>query len=155
MIERTPEDLLKTVYLCINRVSLSSRSPVADCADKRWLPSLQLAPEYESIELGIGESLLMKAIGESCGRTLAQVKAEYKKIGDLGEVAFNSRTRQKTLFKTKPLTVKGVFDELKKVAKTSGKDVRRLRPFLRLQRWGADLIGPDVRENRVKGARSA
>lgn len=65
----------------------------------------------------------MKAIGESCGRTLAQVKAEYKKIGDLGEVAFNSRTRQKTLFKSKPLTVRGVFDELKKVAKTSGKDV--------------------------------
>ncbi|GAA5962647.1 hypothetical protein JCM8115_005905 [Rhodotorula mucilaginosa] len=100
VIEKTPEDLLKTVYLCINR----------------------LAPEYESIELGIGESLLMKAIGESCGRTLAQVKAEYKKIGDLGEVAFNSRTRQKTLFKSKPLTVRGVFDELKKVAKTSGKD---------------------------------
>ena len=70
----------------------------------------------------------MKAIGESCGRTLAQVKAEYKKIGDLGEVAFNSRTRQKTLFKSKPLTVRGVFDELKKVAKTSGKDVRRSVP---------------------------
>ncbi|GAA5997656.1 uncharacterized protein JCM10292_001003 [Rhodotorula paludigena] len=100
VIEKTPEDLLKTVYLCINR----------------------LAPEYESLELGIGESLLMKAIGESCGRTLAQVKAEYKKIGDLGEVAFNSRTRQKTLFKSKPLVVRGVFDELKKVAKTSGKD---------------------------------
>lgn len=70
----------------------------------------------------------MKAIGESCGRTLAQVKAEYKKIGDLGEVAFNSRTRQKTLFKSKPLVVRGVFDELKKVAKTSGKDVRLLLP---------------------------
>ncbi|KPV73055.1 uncharacterized protein RHOBADRAFT_38714 [Rhodotorula graminis WP1] len=100
VIQKTPDDLLKSVYLCINR----------------------LAPEYESLELGIGESLLMKAIGESCGRTLAQVKAEYKKIGDLGEVAFNSRTRQKTLFKSKPLTVRGVFDELKKVAKTSGKD---------------------------------
>ncbi|TNY17412.1 DNA ligase [Rhodotorula diobovata] len=98
VIEKTPEDLLKSVYLCINR----------------------LAPEYESLELGIGESLLMKAIGESCGRSLAQVKAEYKKIGDLGEVAFNSRTRQKTLFKSKPLTVRQVFDELKKVAKTSG-----------------------------------
>lgn len=97
----------------------------------------------------------MKAIGESCGRTLAQVKAEYKKIGDLGEVAFNSRTRQKTLFKTKPLTVKGVFDELKKVAKTSGKDVRRMRPFLRLRGWGADSFGSDTRANRAKGARSA
>jgi len=87
-------------------------------------PPAQLAPEYESLELGIGESLLMKAIGESCGRSLAQVKAEYKKIGDLGEVAFNSRTRQKTLFKSKPLTVRQVFDELKKVAKTSGDKVR-------------------------------
>ena len=73
----------------------------------------------------------MKAIGESCGRTLAQVKAEYKKIGDLGEGAVNLRARQKTLFKSKPLTVRGVFDELKKVAKTSGKDVSR-RFFLSL-----------------------
>ncbi|GAA6061516.1 hypothetical protein JCM10212_004506 [Sporobolomyces blumeae] len=98
VIEKTPKDLLRTIYLCINR----------------------LAPEYESLELGIGESLLMKAIGESCGRTLAQVKSEYKDIGDLGEVAQKSRERQKTLFKPKPLTVNKVFDELTKVAKTSG-----------------------------------
>ncbi|BGP20443.1 ATP-dependent DNA ligase Cdc17 [Rhodosporidiobolus nylandii] len=100
VIERTPEDLVKVVYLCINR----------------------LAPEYTSLELGIGEQLLQKAIGESCGRTLAQVKAEYKKVGDLGQVAQDSRTRQKTLFKAKPLTVRGVFGELEKVAKSSGKD---------------------------------
>jgi DNA ligase-1 len=112
VIEKTPEDLLKTVYLCINRARLFRASCRVSILTSH-VP--QLAPEYESIELGIGES---------CGRTLAQVKAEYKKIGDLGEVAFNSRTRQKTLFKSKPLTVKGVFDELKKVAKTSGKDVR-------------------------------
>ncbi|GAA5822608.1 hypothetical protein JCM5353_005502 [Sporobolomyces roseus] len=98
VIEKTPKDLLRTVYLCINR----------------------LAPEYESLELGIGESLLMKAIGESCGRTLAQVKSEYKDIGDLGEVAQKSRERQRTLFKPKPLTVNKVFEELTKVAKTSG-----------------------------------
>ncbi|GAA5877288.1 hypothetical protein JCM8547_002629 [Rhodosporidiobolus lusitaniae] len=100
VIEKTPEDLLKVVYLCINR----------------------LAPEYVSLELGIGESLLQKAIGESCGRTMAQVKSEYKKVGDLGEVAFASRVRQKTLFKAKPLTVRGVFGELEKVARSSGKD---------------------------------
>ncbi|GAA6042912.1 hypothetical protein JCM8097_002767 [Rhodosporidiobolus ruineniae] len=100
VIEKTPQDLLKTVYLCINR----------------------LAPEYESIELGIGESLLMKAIGKACGRTLQQVKDEYKKVGDLGEVAQASRQKQKTLFKPKPLTVVGVFGELRKVASTSGKD---------------------------------
>jgi DNA ligase 1 len=48
---------------------------------------LQLCPDYEGLELGIGESLLMKAICESSGKTLAAVKAEYKKIGDLGMVA--------------------------------------------------------------------
>ncbi|GAA5883042.1 hypothetical protein JCM16303_006806 [Sporobolomyces ruberrimus] len=98
VIERTPKDLLRTVYLCINR----------------------LAPEYESLELGIGESLLMKAIGEACGRTLAQVKSEYKEIGDLGEVAQKSRERQRTLFKPKPLTINKVFEELTRIAKTSG-----------------------------------
>ncbi|GAA5993417.1 hypothetical protein JCM11641_005977 [Rhodosporidiobolus odoratus] len=100
VIDKTPEDLVKVVYLCINR----------------------LAPDFDSIELGIGEQLLQKSIGESFGRTLAQVKAEYKKVGDLGQVALDSRNRQRTLFKSKPLTVKGVFSELEKVAKSSGKD---------------------------------
>jgi len=39
------------------------------------------------VELGIGESLLIKAIGESTGRSLALVKADLKKEGDLGLVA--------------------------------------------------------------------
>lgn len=49
--------------------------------------SLQLSPDYEGIELGIGESLLIKAIGESTGRSLAVIKADLKKEGDLGLVA--------------------------------------------------------------------
>lgn len=39
------------------------------------------------MELGIGESLLIKAIGESTGRGNAIVKADLKKEGDLGLVA--------------------------------------------------------------------
>ena len=42
------------------------------------------------IELGIGESLLIKAIAESTGRTLALIKADLKKEGDLGLVAMVS-----------------------------------------------------------------
>ncbi|KAK4701184.1 DNA ligase 1, partial [Phenoliferia sp. Uapishka_3] len=100
VIEKTPEDLLKAVYLCINR----------------------LCPDYEPLELGIGESILMKAIGESTGRTLAKVKEAYKKDGDLGKVAQDSRKTQATLFKPKPLTLVGVFKALTLIAKTSGKD---------------------------------
>ena len=48
---------------------------------------VQLSPDYEGIELGIGESLLIKAITDSTGRSGAQVKADLKKDGDLGLVA--------------------------------------------------------------------
>ncbi|EIW86741.1 ATP-dependent DNA ligase [Coniophora puteana RWD-64-598 SS2] len=90
--------LLQTVYLCINRLS----------------------PDYIGIELGIGESLLIKAISESTGRSLATVKADLKKEGDLGLVALNSKNSQKTLFKPKPLTLPFVFSKLKEIALSTG-----------------------------------
>lgn len=90
--------LLQSVYLCINRLS----------------------PDYVGVELGIGESLLIKAISESTGRTLATLKAELKKEGDLGLVAMNSKRSQKTLFKPRPLTVPFVFSSLREIALSSG-----------------------------------
>src|SRR6266702_8406432 len=47
----------------------------------------QLSPDYTGIELGIGESLLVKAIGEYTGRSLQLIKADLKKEGDLVLVA--------------------------------------------------------------------
>ena len=47
----------------------------------------QLCPDYEGLELGIGESLLMKAVAESTGRTLKVIQKDYHKTGDLGTVA--------------------------------------------------------------------
>ncbi|KAF9044554.1 ATP-dependent DNA ligase [Hymenopellis radicata] len=93
-----PQSLLQAIYLCINRLS----------------------PDYIGIELGIGESLLIKAIGESTGRSLATIKAELKKEGDLGLVAMNSKNRQKTLAKPKALTIPSVFSNLKEIALTAG-----------------------------------
>ncbi|KAI0724588.1 ATP-dependent DNA ligase [Cerioporus squamosus] len=92
------QSLLQAVYLCINR----------------------LCPDYVGIELGIGESLLIKAISESTGRSMATVKADLKKEGDLGLVAMNSKNSQKTLFKPKPLTLPVVFKNLKEIALSSG-----------------------------------
>lgn len=95
----TPEDLLPTVLLMINK----------------------LAPDYAGIELGIGESLIMKAIGETTGRSLQVIKLDQKEIGDLGLVAVKSRSTQPTMFKPKALTIRGVHKGLMDIATVSGK----------------------------------
>ncbi|RUS28515.1 hypothetical protein BC938DRAFT_481791, partial [Jimgerdemannia flammicorona] len=149
VIELTPDSLLETLYLCINR----------------------LCPDYEGLELGIGESLLLKAIAESTGRSMAQIKADYKDSGDLGTVAkvlaflkdgieydfLNSRSAQKTLFAAKPLTVPQVFSTLKEIAQITGTSVGVLRwGFIRVYRSQAKKMGKikgllvACRENEAK-----
>lgn len=99
VLRLTPDDMVPTVLLMINK----------------------LAPDYAGIELGIGESLIMKAIGESTGRSLQVIKNDQKEIGDLGLVAVKSRSTQPTMFKPKPLTVQGVHKGLMHIATISGK----------------------------------
>lgn len=98
VLRLTPGDLLPTIHLMINK----------------------LAPDYAGIELGIGESLIMKAIGETTGRSNAVIKADQNQIGDLGLVAAKSRSNQPTMFKPKPLTIRGVLDGLMAIALVSG-----------------------------------
>lgn len=50
----------------------------------------QLCPDYMGIELGIGESLIVKAIAESTGRAAPKIKDDLRKEGDLGKVAMVS-----------------------------------------------------------------
>lgn len=108
VIALSPQHLLQTVYLCINRV----------------------CPDYEGLELGIGEGLLVKAIAEATGRSLAQIKKDYQETGDLGMVAKNSRANQPMMFKPKPLTVPAVFSSLKEIAMSSGHSVGTIILFI-------------------------
>lgn len=94
----TPDDLLPTVLLMLGK----------------------LAADYSGIELGIGEQLIMKAIGESTGRTLKIIKEDQQKIGDLGLVAAKSKGSQPTMFKPKALTIRGVHEQLLVIAKIEG-----------------------------------
>ncbi|TKA72541.1 hypothetical protein B0A49_04235, partial [Cryomyces minteri] len=98
VLRLTPNDLLPTILLMINK----------------------LAADYAGIELGIGESLIMKAIGETTGRSLQVIKVDQNEIGDLGLVAAKSRNNQPTMFKPKALTVRGVHHSLLEIAKMEG-----------------------------------
>lgn len=98
VIVLSPNDLMACVYLCLN----------------------QLAPTYEGLELGVAETSLMKAIGNTTGRTLAQVKADVANTGDLGIVAEKSKSNQRMMFQPAPLTVDSVFSKLQDIAKMTG-----------------------------------
>ncbi|CAA9958353.1 DNA ligase [Pyrenophora teres f. maculata] len=98
VLRLTPKDMLPTVMLMVNK----------------------LAADYAGIELGIGESLIMKAVSESTGRNLQQIKTDQNEIGDLGLVAAKSRSKQPTMFKPKALTVEGVRKGLMGIATVEG-----------------------------------
>ncbi|KAG6857544.1 hypothetical protein H0H87_000143 [Tephrocybe sp. NHM501043] len=115
-IEATTKRLEKTAFLTSFLLLVIQRSGKGD--PKSLLQAL--SPDYVGIELGIGESLLVKAIAESTGRSMSVIKADLQKEGDLGLVAMNSKNSQKTLFKPKPLTIPFVFQNLKDIALTAG-----------------------------------
>lgn len=101
IIVLSPSDLIACVYLSLN----------------------QLAPAYEGLELGIAETSLMKVIAQTTGRTLAQVKTDAQNTGDLGIVAEKSKSNQRMMYTPAALTVDGVFNKLKEIAKMSGHSV--------------------------------
>lgn len=99
IIEGNPESLLPAVWLATNSIS----------------------PPYIDLELGLGGSAISKALKKVCGLDNAGLKKLYDKHGDAGDVAFEAKKRQSvTLRKPKPLTIKGVFDSLVKIANAKG-----------------------------------
>ncbi|KAJ6652999.1 hypothetical protein lerEdw1_010204 [Lerista edwardsae] len=98
VIALSPEDLLPCVYLCLNR----------------------LGPAYEGLELGIGKTILMKALAQATGRQLDQIKAEAAEKGDLGVVAENSRTTQGIMFAPPKLSAATVFGKLQAIGRMTG-----------------------------------
>lgn len=98
VLQTNPNDLIYVTYLFINR----------------------LGPDYEGLELGLGETILIKTISESTGKSTAQVKSKYRETGDLGLIALQARNVQPTMFKPKALTVNAVFNNLKEIASTTG-----------------------------------
>ncbi|KAH8661475.1 putative DNA ligase I [Tricladium varicosporioides] len=99
IIEANPSSLLPTVWLATNSIS----------------------PPYISLELGLGGSAISKALKNVCGLDSKSLKALYDKVGDAGDVAFEAKKRQSfTLRKPKPLTIKGVYQSLVKIASTQG-----------------------------------
>uniref|UniRef100_A0A8C9TTM9 DNA ligase n=1 Tax=Scleropages formosus TaxID=113540 RepID=A0A8C9TTM9_SCLFO len=103
VVALSPDDLLCCIYLCLN----------------------QLGPAYLGMELGVGETVLMKAVAQATGRQLDKIKAEAQEKGDLGLVAESSRSNQRMMFTPANLTAAGVFSKLKDIANMSGNSMNK------------------------------
>lgn len=88
-----------------------------------YLSSNTVAAAFECVELGIGDSILIKAIGEASGTNPVIIKKKYESVGDLGTVAMTAKGKQSTLgfgIKPKPLLAHEVLNVLREIANTTG-----------------------------------
>ena len=76
----------------------------------------RLAPLYAGIEFNLAEKMMMRAIAQAYQQSEEKVRKEYKKIGDLGEVAKNFDQRAKS----KPLSINQVYERLYQIALEGG-----------------------------------
>lgn len=105
LIHVRPQDLIASIYILINKV----------------------APDYEAAELGVGDSIIIKALCENFGRSESTIKHALAtgETKDLGEVALQSRLSQKMLMMPPKLSIEKVFAEMKAIAHASGKDSQK------------------------------
>lgn len=95
-----------------------------------YLTRGQLAADFEGIELGVAEKLVMRALHDSTGVSDEELTKAYHKAGDLGDAAFEvlsqkkARKRQMTLFgeeeQAGSMPVAEVFERLHDIAKSTG-----------------------------------
>lgn len=81
-------ELMANAFRTVIATSPSELLPVVCLATNK------IAAEYEGVELGIGDSIMMRAVAETCGRSVDAIKSQLEAEGDLGAVALASRKKQ-------------------------------------------------------------
>jgi DNA ligase 1 len=117
-MERTASRLELTNYL----VNLFKITP-SDLIDKViYLIQGKIRPDYEGIEMGVAEKMIIRIISQISNISIDQVRHKYREVGDLGSVAEAIlRTKvQKTLF-SDSVTIERIYFVFDRISKTSGK----------------------------------
>jgi len=92
-----------------------------DLKNITYLIQGKLAPDYENVEFGISDKIIIKALSKLSNLSEEEINKIFYKTGDLGTTAYeiSNKIEQKPLFKDK-LTVEYVYNNLKDLANTSG-----------------------------------
>ncbi|TSC89990.1 MAG: DNA ligase 1 [Microgenomates group bacterium Gr01-1014_5] len=81
----------------------------------------RVAPNYEGLEFQLAEKMVARAIALAYKVDIEKVTEQYKKAGDLGDVA-SALANSKVKIQKSKLSVGQVFELLKEIALESGKD---------------------------------
>ncbi len=116
-IEATTKRLEMTDLL----VGLLRSTPKEDLDKVVYLTQGRIHPDYEGIELGLAEKMVIRVLAHATGLEDRRVERLWKEKGDLGLVAEEAiaERRQKPLEST-PLTIAKVHENLDAIARESG-----------------------------------
>ena len=122
-IEATPKRLEITDLL----VGLIKQTNPEEIEKAVNLSLSQLAPLYKDIDFNMAEKTIVRSLASSCNLEGKTVLENFKRIGDLGEVASELKlkeqnSKRKTTVQSAKLSVSDVFSHLLNIATQSGKD---------------------------------
>ena len=123
-MERTSKRLELTDIL----VGLIKEIPEDIISNAVYLIQGKLRPNFEGIELGIAEKLVMKAMSKSSGIPLKKIEDDYNEGGDLGQTAENIlQQKTQTTFASETITLEKVYETLFKIANLEGKGSQEMK----------------------------
>lgn len=116
-LEETTKRLEKTFLIS----EFLKTIPKEDIAEIVLLLQGKIFPSWDERKIGVASRLILKAINIATGINIKRIEDEWRKTGDLGIVAENlvKQKKQSTLFSAE-LSVKKVFDNLRKLAELEG-----------------------------------
>ncbi|MDP2750195.1 MAG: ATP-dependent DNA ligase [Nanoarchaeota archaeon] len=116
-LDSTTKRLEKTYYISI----FLSKTKIEDLEQVLLLIEGRLFPHWDPREIGVSSRLILKALNKATGIDTEKIEKEWKKLGDLGDVAAElvKKKKQHTLF-SQQLSVKKVFDNLRKLVEFEG-----------------------------------
>ena len=128
-MEQTTSRLMLTDHL----VSLLKKTPPSAIDKVVYLIQGKLYPDYEGIELGLAEKMVLRALSQSiAGLDADSLSKAYRETGDLGDAASKIISAKKNknqiaLFPSEKMTVEHVYLTLDKIARTAGPGSQELK----------------------------
>ena len=116
-MESTRKRLELTQFL----VELFEKTPAKVISKIVYLFQGKLRPDFEGVELGVAEKLVIRSVSKSSGIPIKRIEEEYRKEGDLGRAAaVVLEQKTQTTFLAEDITVERVYETLFKIAKLEG-----------------------------------